>query len=268
MVKEQAGMWVVPNPQIPRSFGLMNIIFGAILLLMAIGYGAFYVYGPKIQKYFSQPFQQIQEKQKSDRAAKIAELKAAESAAKTDAEKQTLAAERAAVEAKVELDMSAFEELQKMNAYTEPKLAIYEIFDISTAVVLNVLMIVAGGGLMALAEWARRLAIWVARLKILRWIAMIIGSMVWIIPMTLEKTEPAMAALDAQIKASGSGAPPFSLSMFARWSIIAGVLIMVCSAIIACVYPAILLWYLSRPAARAACLKKRSEPDLAEPSPQ
>ena len=37
---EQQGKWVVPNPQIPRSFGLMNIIFGAIMvLLLAMGYG-------------------------------------------------------------------------------------------------------------------------------------------------------------------------------------------------------------------------------------
>ena len=34
-----------------------------------------------------------------------------------------------------------------MNAYNEPRLAIYYILDISTAVVLNVLMIVAGAGL-------------------------------------------------------------------------------------------------------------------------
>ena len=168
MSKEIAGKWVVPNPQIPRSFGLMNIIFGSILLLTAIGYGAFYIYAPVIQKQFQSPIKQIQEKEKADRAAKIAELKASEADAKTEAEKKTFADERAAIESKVVVDLSAFDDLQNMTAYNEPKLAIYEIFDISTAVVLNVLMIVAGGGLMALKEWARRLAIWVAGLKILR----------------------------------------------------------------------------------------------------
>jgi hypothetical protein len=268
MVKEQAGKWVVPNPQIPRSFGLMNIIFGALLLLTAIGYGAFYLYAPAIQSYFSLPMKQIQEKQKADRAAKIAELKAAEAAAKTEAEKQTLADERAAAEAKVDLDMSAFDDLQKTNAYNEPRLAIYEIFDISTAVVLNVLMIVSGGGLMALAGWARRLAIWVARLKILRWVLLIAGNMIFIIPLMLERTEKAMAAFELQIKTSGAGAPPFSLTALTRWSVIFGSLVLVFTAIVSSVYPAMLLWYLSRPAARAACLKKRSEPDLPEPSPQ
>ena len=52
MVKGQEGKWVVPNPQIPRSFGLMNILFGSLMLLVAIGYGLGYVYAPTIQKMF------------------------------------------------------------------------------------------------------------------------------------------------------------------------------------------------------------------------
>ena len=270
MGKEQAGKWVVPNPQIPRSFGLMNIVFGSILLLMAIGYGAFFIYAPVIQKQFSLPLKQVQEKQKADRAAKIAELKAAENAAKTEAEKKTLADERAAVESRVEVDMSSFEDLQNMSRLQRAtRLAIFQIFDISTAVVLNVLMIVSGGGLMALAEWARRLAIWVARLKILRWIAMIVGTMVWIVPMTLDRTEKAVAALEMQIKASGAGqSSVLSLTQFMRYSVMGGAVVMVFSAVVASVYPAMMWWYLSRPAARAACLKKRPQPDLTEPNPQ
>ena len=40
---------------------------------------------------------------------------------------------------------------------------------------------------------------------------------------------------------------------------------MVFSAIVASVYPAIMWWYLSRPAARAACMKQ-PEPELPEPN--
>ena len=270
MVKGQAGKWVVPNPQIPRSFGLMNIIFGILLLLTAIGYGAAYIYGPALQRQFSMPLQQIQEKQKADRAAKIADLKAQESAAKTEEEKKTLAEERAAVEAKVEPDLSAFNDLQNMNAYNEPRLAIFYIFDISTAVVLNVLMIVGGGGLMGLKEWARRLSIWVAQLKILRWIGMVVGTMAVIVPMTLARVEKATAALEAQMRAGpGGGGPPFSLTTLMRYSMMAGAVMMVLTAIVASVYPAMMWWYLSRPASRAACMmQKPAEPELPEANPQ
>ena len=206
MVKEQAGRWVVPNPQIPRSFGLMNITFGILLLLTAVAYGLMYAYTPALNRFFSAPMKQIEEQQKADRAAKIAALKAREAAAKTEEEKTTLANERAALEARVVPDLSAFDELQDMNAYNEPRLAIFYILDVSTALILNVLMIVSGGGLMRLREWARRLAIWVAQLKILRWSAMVVGSMVVIMPMMMAKTQPAITALEAQIKAAGGGA--------------------------------------------------------------
>ena len=50
MVKEQQGKWVVPNPQIPRSFGIMNIVFGALMLFTAAGYGAWYLYAPTFSR--------------------------------------------------------------------------------------------------------------------------------------------------------------------------------------------------------------------------
>ena len=164
--------------------------------------------------------------------------------------------------------MSAFDELQDMNAYTEPRLAIFYVLDVSTAVILNVLMIVSGGGLMRLREWARRLAIRVAQLKILRWFAMVVGSMVVIVPMMMAKTQPAMNALEAQMKASRGGALPFSLAAVTRWMFVFGVVFMIFAAIVACVYPAMMWWNLTRPAARAACLKLEPQPELPEPSAQ
>ncbi len=268
MVKEQAGRWVVPNPQMPRSFGLMNITFGILLLLTAAGYGLMYAYAPAVNQFFSAPMRQIEAQQKAGRAAKIAELKAREAAAQTEAEKKTLADERAALESRVVPDLTPLEELQDMNAYTEPRLAVFYILDVSTAVILNVLMIVAGAGLMGLREWARRLAIRVAQLKILRWFAMVVGAMVVIVPMMMAKTQPALTALEAQMKAAGGGAVPFSLVLIMRWMFMFGVVFMIFSAIVACVYPAMMWWNLTRPAARAACLKQKPQLELSEPSPQ
>jgi hypothetical protein len=266
MVKEQQGQWVVPNPQIPRSLGLMNIIFGSIMLLTAIGYGFAYAFGPNLQKQFQAPMKLQLEKQKTERAEKIAELKKQEAAAKTEAEKQEFADERMAIEAKPVLEMTAFEDLQNLNALKEPRLAIYYTFEILASVILNVLQIVAGGGLMALAEWARRLSIRVAQLKMLRWLAMVVTTLVMILPMGIEKMQKGMAALESQIQTSGGAAPPFSLSTVMRWAMMFGAVMMIFGAIIACVYPALEWWYLSRPAARAACMKQ-PQPESPEADP-
>jgi hypothetical protein len=269
MVKEQAGKWVVPNPQIPRSFGLMNIIFGVFLLLVAIGYGLTYIYGPTIQKQFQIPIQKAQEQVKAEHAAKIAELKRQEAAAKTAEEKQTLADERSAAEKRGVPDFSAFQDIQDLNDYNEPRLAIFHILELSASVVLNVLLIVAGGGLLALAEWGRRLSIWVAKLKILRWIAMVIAMLVVIVPLALERTQKAMAIFESQIKAAGgANALGFSLTATTRYLTMFGAIFMVFAGIVASIYPAMAWWYLSRPASRAACMKRQSKPELPEADPQ
>jgi hypothetical protein len=234
------------------------------MLLVAIGYGLGYVYAPTIQKMFQ--FTSIkaqQEKLKVQRADKIAELKSQEAAAKTEEEKQDFADERKALEAKKVPDLSALEELQNMNDYNEPRLAVLHILEISASIVLNVLMIVAGGGLMGLREWARRLSIRVAQLKMLRWAAMAVTTMVMIMPMAMERTEKAMPALEAQMLDQGAPAPAISMiTSMMRWMMMFGAVVMVFSALVACVYPALTWWYLSRPPARAACMKKTESPEL------
>ena len=166
MVKESAGKWVVPNPQTPRSFGLMNIIFGILLVIAAILYGLFYAFSPAIQRFSQAPLQKQMEAAKAERAAAIADLKQKEAAAKTTEEKQQLADRRATLESQRVPDLSAVQELQTFDAYHVPALAVIYILDVSSAVVLNILMIFAGVGLMGLKERARRLAIRVAQLKI------------------------------------------------------------------------------------------------------
>ena len=69
------------------------------------------------------------------------------------------------------------------------------------AIVLNVLMAIAGVGLLGLAEWGRRLAIGVAWLKIVRWVAMIMVTFVLILPITAQKTQKMFDSIQAQAKA-------------------------------------------------------------------
>ena len=85
--------------------------------------------------------------------------------------------------------------------------------------------------------------------------------------MTLARTQKAMSALDVELKTAGRGAPPFSMAMLTQVSVIIGTVFMVFVAIVACVYPAMMWWYLSRPASRAACMMKKPEPESLEPDP-
>ena len=264
MVIEQRGQWVVPNPQIPRSFGLMNIIFGSLLLLIALGHGFWYLYTPTFTRQMQARVNKVEADRKASLEDRIAELKEQEAAAKTQEEKESLKDARAAIEKNASVSVVPFGNLSSMNVMSDPRIAAYYAVEVSAAVILNVLMIVSGAGLLGLKEWSRRMAIIVAQLKIARWGAMTLLQMFVVLPRTMEMTQKAMAVAEAQIKARGGGATmPVPMSEFVRFGMIFAAVWQVFCAIVACVYPALLWWYLSRPPARAACMKQ-PEPEKPE----
>jgi hypothetical protein len=268
MVKGPQGKWVVPNPQVPRSFGIMNIVFGSLLLLVGAGYGCWYAIAPTFSKNMQIQMQAVQARIKAEHDAKIDELKKQEAAAKTKEEKDSLQAERVAFEQRPVVNLGPMSEISGMNPMADWRLASYYFAEVGAGLVLNLLMIISGIALVGVTEWGRRLGMWVAWLKIFRWIAMIVAMMVLVLPAGLEMSRKAIAAAEAATKVQGGGTPiPMPFSEFARVGAIFGAVFVVFSAIIAVIYPAMLLWYLSRPAARAACMKQ-PEPKTPEPESQ
>jgi len=256
-MNQQQAKWVVPNPQIPRSFGLMNIIFGSLMLLIGGGYATMYAVSPMFTRQMQVEMKKQQAVQKATRESKIAELKRQEAAAKTEEEKATLRDERVAFEKTVEPDLSGMNDILGWNILSDVRLAIYYFSEVGTGMLLNLLMIISGAGLMALAEWARRLALGVAWLKILRWVAIVVVTMFLILPITVERTQKVFQQIETQTKAqSGGRAVVFPMSQMGRFTAIAGAVTVVFSAVVASVYPALSLWFLTRGPSRAACLKE------------
>jgi hypothetical protein len=268
MVKAQDGKWVVPNPQIPRSFGLMNIIFGALTLLISVGYGVWFLYMPAFSRQMQAGIEQQEAQVQAENTKRIDELKKQEAAAKTKEEKEELKDERESLEQHKPPTITGMGDMMGMNVMKDPRVAAYYYGEVLVAIVLNVLMIVSGAGLLALTEWGRRLGVLVAQLKILRWIVMTVLTMVLVLPITMEITRKALKTAEAQIAAQGGGrGMPIPLTEFARIGTIVGAVGVILSAIVASIYPALMWWYLSRPASRVACMN-RTEPEFQEPGPE
>ena len=119
MIKEQEGQWVVPNPQIPRSFGLMNIIFGSVMLLVGAGYATMYAFAPTITQQMRAEIKKQQEIKRAERESKLAELKQQEDAAKTDEDKATIRDERKALEKQVAPDLSGMDDILGWNVFSD-----------------------------------------------------------------------------------------------------------------------------------------------------
>jgi hypothetical protein len=266
MTKQPQSEWVVPNPGVPRTFGIMNIVFGVLLLLFGLGSAAMMILGPTFMKQVQAQTQQATEKAKAERAARISELKKKEDAAKSEEEKKELRIERQAAESVPEPpDLSDVTNWGDM--MSDPWYAGYYWTEVSSGVLLNIAMIVAGAGLVAMAEWGRRLALGVAWLKILRLTAIMIITLVVILPMTTERTKRMFDKMEAQIKTKGGAGPGvgFSASM-SQATAVFGAVSSVGTAVLGSIYPALALWFLTRPGARAACARRSPPGERKEPS--
>jgi hypothetical protein len=252
MESQQPPKWVVPSPQIPRTFGSLNIVFGAIMLLVGLGYAFWYFYAPTFSTQMQAQIEQQQAKRKAERAAELAKLKREEAAAKTEEEKKAAKEAREAFESVAEADVVDITDLTGVNVLTDRRVATFYWAEVSSGVLLNLLMIISGVGLVMLTEWGRKLALGVCCLKIVRWIFVLVATLVMVIPITSERMQGVFTKIQVQAKAGG--AVPMAADMI-KITAIAGGVMSVVTAILGSIYPAIALVFLSLARSRAACLE-------------
>ncbi len=152
--------------------------------------------------------------------------------------------------------MSEFMDLSNWNVFADIRLAIYYCTELGAGILLNLLMLVSGVGLLGLAEWGRRLAVGVAWGKIVRWVAMVIVTMVLVLPITTQKMQKAFDKVEQQTKARGGRAAAFPMGSLAQFTAISGAITAVFEAVVFSIYPGLTIWYLTRPPTRAACMAK------------
>jgi hypothetical protein len=134
------------------------------------------------------------------------------------------------------------------SAFSHPWLIAHGIVDAATGLVLNIVMIVAGIGLLRLRRWGRKLALWTAALKIGRLVVVQGVALFVTVPIIAESMGNAVEGMIPQ--GSGPGPPP------GTFHTVYGVMFSVQSlafVLFGSIYPAICLWLLRKPAVKAAC---------------
>src|SRR5579883_1009875 len=175
--------YVVPNPGTPKTIGILNIIFGLILLIVSLGYVASTIAMPLLLEQARGKMKEGLAQTKAANAAQIAELKKNEEAATSESERDAFKAQREGLESMNDsADVTAQELGFPFEWMNSPVLAAYSYGEIGIAVVLNILMFVSGIGLIRLKPGARRLALWVAGLKLGRLVLMVILTMTLVVP--------------------------------------------------------------------------------------
>ncbi|SIO64729.1 hypothetical protein SAMN05444166_7384 [Singulisphaera sp. GP187] len=254
---------VVPKPRLPKVLGSLNVAFGFFLFL--IGLGPLDLIGPSFTQ--NQPFKlepgDAQSFYDQFRQRQIFELQAREESTTDASKKAALRTERLELAANHPKTIDQHLDLKSIN-HVLLLLNWYYWADFATGPVLNLLMLASGIGLTQLRAWARKMAIWVAVVKIGRIFALTLFFTIVIVPHA-RRAMDAVAHTDlgtlliakansALIQAS-TGPPPvhytadnIAVNMAAMAYIFAVFGMMFCL-----IYPAISLVILTRPSVKAAC---------------
>jgi hypothetical protein len=245
--------YAVPNTSLPKTTGALNIFFASLILLFVALQIGMTLLAPMLIDLAQGSINEAQAKAEASRKQQIDALKAEEAEAKTDEEKGRIRGQIKAIEAQPKPagpDMKAL-----MGQMDSPVIRAYTWTDMVTALVLNVLMLASGIGLLRLKESARRLAIWVAGLKLARLAALLLIQMVFILPMTTKMQREMFAQMGA------SGAPNAqAMEMTAKMGAAASVAMTVIISVLAMIWPIVMIVLLTRPGSRAACLAASKGP--------
>jgi hypothetical protein len=249
----------LPNYRTPRLLGILNIVFASLIMVYGLCIGASFLLMPTMSRAMGQVQQSVEAKAEAQRKAALAALDEKAKAAKTDQEKAEIEALRKDLEARPRPVVPMID-FSRMFSESPVVLAWYWV-EILSGLTVNVMMLVAGIGLLRYREGGRRLGVWTAALKIARLVTVYSVFILAVVPPLAQGLGKMVGEMIAQQQAATRpGAAPPPVDMMVRMYVYTYSSIGVGMIVFGSIYPAVSLWLLTRPATRAACAAKPGVP--------
>lgn len=257
---------VVPNPGPPKVIGILNIVFASLLLVMALFQGVMLLFMPFVGNFMKASFEQGKAKAAAEHRQRVSEQVAELDRLIAEAQDETEKAQLQVEKTKVQNSPPPFmpNTMAGMDMANDPKVRAFNWIDLVTSLALNIPMLISGIWLVRLRESGRRLALWVQGLKALRVLLLLVASAMVVAPTVTRQLDTMFTQLGQDIARSQPGRAVQVQQQMRQTARIMGVFMTVFYVGFygSCfLYPAVSLWVLTRPGARAAC-RIASEPPL------
>jgi hypothetical protein len=245
---------VLPKPGIPKTLGILNVIFGVIFVLLGVcGTGAL-ILSPLFIKFANQVQKEIETKNEAQKKSIEKSYEERIATAKSDEEKQDLERQKAneiARQPKVNMNMGAAEDVLK-----DPKIMAVSYASMGAGLILHVILLTSGIGLIRLTPWGGSLACWWAGLQMVMSAVMLAVA----ITITLPASKPINDKQIATLEKAAQGKPANSIEALTlritRFTTEAQVPLTVFYSLISIIYPIVILSLLNTQGARAALQAK------------
>ncbi len=254
---------VAPNFRTPRLIGIFSVVFASELLIVGLCLGGYAAIMPLIARFTTNAQNQVEAQLEASNKVELDALAAKEKTAKTDEEKIEIAAKRKEIQSRPKNPMASMMAINQVQLGDKTFIA-YTWTDVLTGVVLNILMLTAGIGLLHWRPWARSLAVWTSAVKIVRLILLYGFFIIVIIPPYCQRLGDAVEQMMTAPQFSGIKGVAMSGGFYARMYTVMYSAFGLGVMLIGVIYPAIVIWCLTRPAVKSACsgiLKTPREPN-------
>ena len=230
---------------IPKTLGILNLIFGVIFMLAGAGTVIQYLVMPMFGEVMEAQQQQITKTIESQQDSAIQDLLEQQKATESEDEKAAIQTQINQMQNQPRITPPNMAGMMGMN---DRRIIIWGVVNGLTGALLNLLMIISGIGLLLLKGWGRSLALWVAGLKIVRLIASQSYYCFVCVPVIAESMMGFMDQVGAQAGPSQAQPPVEMGMMFAGmyWAQAVGF------ALFASIYPIVCLVLLTRSRVKAA----------------
>lgn len=241
---------LVPDVHTPRTFGILNVVFALMIIPCGLSLGMCEMI-PVLVGYVSDREIQKEQRQREIQKSELERLDKEIQAAKNEDERARLTKNKTA---QLSLTIQS-PDVPKVFAnpdFRDPAYVAHFAGDIASALILNLLLLIAGAGLIYQKEWARVLAIVVCWGKLIRLVLLSLSAYFVIAPWVsrvVTMLENQAVSLDATLAVSNPRAGP-DVAMLVR-------VIAMTVLVFGSIYPIFQIWFLARPSVRLAC-KPRS----------
>jgi hypothetical protein len=251
---------ILPNTRIAKLFGHLNIIFASEILVCGLCMSVSVITMPLLGRAVTQTVERADKQIKARQQSELDALAESEKAAKTDEEKADIAARRKEIESRPPSPLTTGFDLAQFGML-DPRWTGFSWAEVFSGIGLNVLLLASGIGLLECRGWARKLAVWTAVAKIVRLGILYSYFTVGVVPEMARRLGESVGKMMTMQPGMTPGGVP-ATDFFTRTYAITYSIMGVGMILIGSIYPVAVIWFLTRPAVKAACR------DTAKPKPQ
>ena len=232
---------------VPRVIGALNILFGVALGLCGLcqGFSLFSqsVAAPQMQPMFQQQQDKLQQQ--------IEELQLQIDQEPDDQTSQEIAAKIEAITEEIKV-LKIMPDPMVMWGFDKPQVVGFFTMECVFILLLNLFMFISGVGLLSFNEWARRMALWVATLKLVNILIFTVFVLTIVVPPMVESIQEFML----QVVQEQEAVEPVRLGEIQNSMRFSTSIAFSIFAAAAAIYPIICLWQLNRSLVKKSCQTK------------